>query len=1062
MPNNPGIIRAENLLLATIPPAYAFNAAAIPQLLTGALMALLAIVVVIRQRSVLSANLFALISAAVATWLLAFGIMECAQRDDLALLWGRVGFAAVAMLPALIYHFTTALLHRSDRWLIVRGLWLLSGGFAAVGSFTTLIIPVAPLRFWGRYPLIGELGDAFGIYFVAAMLLNLNEYRIEYLHPSPAKRKQKIARLIGSFIVAYLACVDFLPLGGVNIYPFGFLFIVGFLIYGSRSIFEYRLTSISPSFAAKEIVATMADALLVCDSEGKIRFANHATTPIFGYKPEELVGKSLSTFIENPDATLVNASRLRRALTGGTVRDMERVFIAKDGTEVEVSISASPLRRGQEEIGSVITARDIRERKEAESAIKTTASLLQSTLESTADGILVVNNDGCVVAFNQRFLKLWHLPVGAVHDAKEDVLLEHMAAELKRPHVFIDSVLSLRRRLEAESLDVVEFEDGRFFERYSKPQKIDGQTVGRVWTFRDVTERRHAEASLRASERRYRSLFERNLAGVYRNTLDGTIVDCNQAFAGIFGYDTASELIGTNAADLYFNPAERGAIVEMLREVKNISSLELCLKRKDGGRVWVLENMSLVPGHDDASGVMEGTLVDISGLKLAEEQMEFQAYHDVLTCLPNRKLFIDRLTLALAQSRRTGFPLAVMFIDLDHFKVINDTLGHTAGDELLLTVAERLSRCVREGDTVARIGGDEFTILISNLHDPDDAAKIAEQMLEHIEQPLVIGDRQLFITSSIGIALSPNDGVDAETLLKNADSALYRAKESGRNNYQLCTDEMKVRALERLSLENSLRRALDRGELTLHYQPVVHLASGRVSGMEALIRWEHPERGITYPDSFIPLAESSRLIVPIGDWVLREACRQAREWQERGVHDFRMSVNLSPRQFQQRDLIQTIGATLAETGLDPKLLELEITESTAMQNVDLTVETLHELKAMGISISIDDFGVGYSSLNYLKRFPIDTVKIDKSFVRDLESDASDAAIISAVIGIARILNLRVIAEGVENEQQLAFLQRKQCEEMQGFLFSGPLPPAEAQEYAERGVKLPATAHLLAN
>jgi diguanylate cyclase (GGDEF)-like protein len=407
-------------------------------------------------------------------------------------------------------------------------------------------------------------------------------------------------------------------------------------------------------------------------------------------------------------------------------------------------------------------------------------------------------------------------------------------------------------------------------------------------------------------------------------------------------------------------------------------------------------------------------------------------------------------------------PLAVMFIDLDHFKVINDTLGHTAGDELLLSVAERLSRCIREGDTVARLGGDEFTLLIANLHDPDDAAKIAEQVLEAVEEPMIIGERQLFITASIGIALSPADGVDAENLLKNADSALYRAKESGRNNYQLCTDDMKVRALERLSLENSLRRALERGELTLHYQPVIHLSSARVSGMEALIRWQHPDRGITYPDSFIPLAESSRLIVPIGDWVLRQACGQAKQWQDSGLNDFRVSVNLSPRQFQQRDLIHTVRTTLEETGLDPESLELEITESTAMQNIELTIETLRELKNMGIAISIDDFGIGYSSLNYLKRFPIDTVKIDKSFVRDLETDASDAAIVTAVIGIARILNLRVIAEGVENEHQLSFLQRKQCEEMQGFLFSRPLAAFEAGEYAQRTLILPGSARLIAN
>jgi diguanylate cyclase (GGDEF)-like protein/PAS domain S-box-containing protein len=1044
------------------PAVYARSLSALPQLLTGAMLLVLTLLVAVRQRSLFSGRLFALTTGAASLWLIFSGLAMSTSSTGAALWWSRIAIAVAALLPAATYHFTVSLLRHEQRWILTRFAWLGSLFFFGVSVGTDLIIQTVRAHRWGLYGLDGPMFGFFILFFIVMALLNLNEYRLELARTVLPKRHEKLARLLVGFALAYGAAFDALPLSGAPLYPIGFLFVIAFLIYGARSIREYRLTAIDPSFAANEIVNTMADALFVCDSEGKIRVVNHAITSVFGYLPQELIGHSLTRFIADPDATLINATRLRKALTSGTLRDQERVFRAKDGSDIDVSISISPLKRGDAQVGSVIAARDIRERKVAEGEIKRTASLLQSTLESTADGIVVVNTAGEVVAFNQRFLRLFRLNQKTVEHAREDVLIEHMAADTSRPDMFIDGILNLRQRSEAESLDLIEFDDGRCFERYSKPQKIDDATVGRVWTYRDVTERRHAEAGLRASERRYRSLFERNLAGVYRNTLDGTIIDCNQAFARIFGYDSAAELVSRNVSDLYFNSAERDAIVEMLREVRNISSLELCLKRKDGGRVWVLENMSLVDPGDGDPPVMEGTLVDISGLKLAEEQMEFQAYHDVLTCLPNRKLFIDRLTLALAQSRRTGMPLAVMFIDLDHFKVINDTLGHTAGDELLLSVAERLSRCIREGDTVARLGGDEFTLLIANLHDPDDAAKIAEQVLEAVEEPMIIGERQLFITASIGIALSPADGVDAENLLKNADSALYRAKESGRNNYQLCTDDMKVRALERLSLENSLRRALERGELTLHYQPVIHLSSARVSGMEALIRWQHPDRGITYPDSFIPLAESSRLIVPIGDWVLRQACGQAKQWQDSGLNDFRVSVNLSPRQFQQRDLIHTVRTTLEETGLDPESLELEITESTAMQNIELTIETLRELKNMGIAISIDDFGIGYSSLNYLKRFPIDTVKIDKSFVRDLETDASDAAIVTAVIGIARILNLRVIAEGVENEHQLSFLQRKQCEEMQGFLFSRPLAAFEAGEYAQRTLILPGSARLIAN
>ena len=432
--------------------------------------------------------------------------------------------------------------------------------------------------------------------------------------------------------------------------------------------------------------------------------------------------------------------------------------------------------------------------------------------------------------------------------------------------------------------------------------------------------------------------------------------------------------------------------------------------------------------------------------ELATVEMEHLAYHDALTGLPNRPLFIDRLIVALAQASRTEQKLAVFFLDLDRFKDINDSIGHTTGDALLKAVAERIRRCVREGDTVARFGGDEFTLLIPRIDQVEDAAKIAQKILETLKIPFAIADHELFVTTSIGISVYPADGIDPETLVRNADTAMYRAKDQGRDNYQLYAPAMNARALERLALENMLRKALSHRELVLFYQPVADMRTKAIVGVEALIRWNHPERGLVSPAHFISVAESSGLIIPIGDWVLRTACRQTKYWQKRVNPHLTVAVNLSARQFQQANLAEEIAEVLEETGLEPKYLELEITESNAMQNAENTMYTLRELKALGVRIAMDDFGTGYSSLSYLKRFPIDTLKLDQSFVREIATDASDAAIATAVIAMAHSLDLKVIGEGVETTEQFAFLQQQRCDYIQGYLFSPPQSAENLEAY----------------
>jgi diguanylate cyclase (GGDEF)-like protein len=432
--------------------------------------------------------------------------------------------------------------------------------------------------------------------------------------------------------------------------------------------------------------------------------------------------------------------------------------------------------------------------------------------------------------------------------------------------------------------------------------------------------------------------------------------------------------------------------------------------------------------------------------ELAAVEIEHLAYHDALTGLPNRPLFMDRLIVALAQAARSHQKLAVFFLDLDRFKDINDSLGHTTGDSLLKSVAERVRRCVREGDTVARFGGDEFTLMIPKIENIEDAAKIAQKIIDTLKIPFVINEREMFVTTSIGISVYPGDGTDPETLVRNADTAMYRAKDQGRDNYQLYAPAMNARALERLALENMLRKAVGQNELVLFYQPQVDAKTRSVIGVEALIRWKHPELGLLPPAIFIGVAESSGLIVPIGEWTLRTACRQIRTWQRKLDSDIRVAVNLSARQFQQADLVDTIRSAIDDAGIHPSSLEVEITESNAMQNAENTMYTLRELKNLGVRISMDDFGTGYSSLNYLKRFPIDTLKLDKSFINDVTTDPSDASIVSAVIQMAHSLRLNVVAEGVEREEQLDFLVGQKCDTIQGYYFSQPLPVDQLESF----------------
>jgi diguanylate cyclase (GGDEF)-like protein/PAS domain S-box-containing protein len=583
------------------------------------------------------------------------------------------------------------------------------------------------------------------------------------------------------------------------------------------------------------------------------------------------------------------------------------------------------------------------------------------------------------------------------------------------------------------------------YEVISVLKNAGGENTHFVAVKEDITERKHQDERLRLWERAIESSV--NAVLITDATHPGNpLIYTNPAFERITGY-SQEEALGRNSNFLQNDDRDQPDLKELRQAIREQREGRAVLRnyRKDGSMFW--NELLIAPVRDEKGDKVThfiGVQNDVTERMSYESQLEHQANYDTLTGLPNRNLLQDRLGQTLAYARRHERELALLFIDLDYFKNINDSLGHNAGDQLLKLVAARLAGSVREGDTVSRQGGDEFVVILSDVAAAEDVTLVTQKILHVMSESFDVDGRELYVTCSIGIALYPKDGKDGQTLLKNADAALYRAKDMGRNNAQFYAAEMNLKAMERLVLENGLRHALERNEFLLHYQPQVDLRSGEINGMEALVRWQHPELGLVSPVSFIPVAEESGLIVALGEWVLRTACAQNKAWQRAGLKPISVAVNLSARQFRQPNLVEVVAGILRETELDPAHLELELTESLVMQNVEATIATLGRFKAMGIKLSIDDFGTGYSSLSYLKRFPIHTLKVDQSFVRDIITNPDDAAIAKAIISMAHDLQLRVIAEGVETEAQKTFLQQCRCDDMQGFFFSKPVP-AEAFE-----------------
>ncbi|MFZ0803249.1 MAG: EAL domain-containing protein [Terriglobales bacterium] len=659
-----------------------------------------------------------------------------------------------------------------------------------------------------------------------------------------------------------------------------------------------------------------ANAVVITDVRGTIVWVNHAFTTMTGYGKEEVVGKN-PRLLKSGDQPASYYAKLWSTISSGKVWQGEIVNRRKDGAAYTEEMTITPVtpQRGRTTATYFVAIKqDITERKLAEEAMVFKTALLEAQAETTIDGILAVDESGHIVLANKQFGLHFEIPDELLSTRDDQIVLKHVMAKVSAGEAFVERVRYLYNHPDEKSRDEIRLKNGKIFDRYSAPL-VDSNSRhrGRIWYFRDITDRR-----------------------------------------------------------------------------------------------------------------------------VAEERVQFLAYYDALTGLPNRSLLRDRLEKALAGARRQKCRVALLFVDLDRFKAINDSLGHSVGDLLLQEVAGRLKGWARELDTVARLSGDEFLIVLTGVKEVADAAVAADRVVKSMTAGFTVQGHPLNISCSLGISIFPEHGADSETLIKNADAAMYCAKENGRNNFRFFTEDMNAQVVERLTLENSLRQALDKEELFLMYQPQLDIATGRITGLEALLRWQHPDLGLVPPDKFIRIAENSGLIVPIGEWVLRTACRQARKWQDEGLPAMSVAVNVSAVQFRQEDFCDLISRALAESGLAAQYLELELTESLLLANADVTLSVVQRLKAMGLTLAIDDFGTGYSSFSYLRQFRVSKLKIDRVFIRDVAVNPDDAAIATAIISMAKSLKLKVIAEGVENEAQMSFLRSHHCDEIQGYYFSKPL------------------------
>jgi len=794
-------------------------------------------------------------------------------------------------------------------------------------------------------------------------------------------------------------------------------------------------------------------AILMLDPDGVVVSWNTGAEQMYGYTEQEIIGQSYSCLFLVEDILQGRPEQILRLAASNGWHEERGLRIRRNGVQFMGDVTFTALRDPSGNLrGFAKIDRDLTNDIETEAKYR-------NLLEAAPDPMVVVNQAGEIVLLNTQAAKQFGY--------RRDELIGQQVKSII-PEGFAERLIADEARTAAEASPPrfgtgVELygrrKDGADFpiEIMLSPQE-SSEGVLVTAAIRDITMRKDVETKLQQMEAKYRGLLESAPDGIVVVNQHGEIVLVNAQAERQFGFSRTElfgqkvkRLIPSGFAERLIDGGVRTAAAALAQQIG--IGIELFGQRKDGTEFPV--EIMLSPLESSEETLITATIRDITIRKNAEKHLSqvtkeiihlaHSAEHDSLTGLPNRLLLSDRICQAIAVAQRRARQIAVLFLDLDGFKHVNDSLGHSTGDKLLQSVAQRLKECVRAPDTVSRQGGDEFILLLPEIEKTENAAITARRVLQALAEPHSIEGQELHITASIGVSVYPDNGMDAESLIKNADTAMYQAKENGRQNFKFFTPEMNVRAVDRQSIEEDLRRAVERHEFALHYQPKINLKTGAITGAEALLRWTHPTRGSISPLKFIPVAEDSGLILPIGAWVLKEACRQARAWLDAGLPNMTMAVNVSYSQFRADGFLDFLFAALDESGLDPAALEVEVTESVLMKHARLTASILKALRARGVQISLDDFGTGYSSLSYLQKFSLDALKIDQSFVRQITSATEQTTIVSAIISMGQSLGLRIIAEGVESAEDVEFLKARNCDEAQGYYFSSPVP---AEEFAK--------------
>ena len=801
------------------------------------------------------------------------------------------------------------------------------------------------------------------------------------------------------------------------------------------------------------LLESINDVIVVHDTDiahprgGRVLFVNSAFEQLTGRRFQDIVGRrALDVFTGEGEIDLVNDIRA----TLGSQNDRQSMlcsFARGDDTHW-VELRFTPILGGDGQISSYLAlGRDVTAFRQAQHQSEANEQYLRAVFDQNPNPCFLMDLEGYLQAVNVAAREVLALPAEQIIGRS----YEEFIAASERPRIRAFHDQARQGKTQHYEIRVKGSGDERLVEVTRVPIRQDGKVMAMATLMHDRTNLVAAQSRLALTAAALEQIDE----GAAITDAEQRVVWANPAFLRMSGYEEA-EMVGAPLLPMILDDTENAQLIEIRRKLdaEGTWSGQLFQRRKSGEKYPTLLTVSEIKAGSGGERYYIGIAKDLSEIREYQSRLQHMSEHDTLTGLANRVLFKDRLATALARGSRRGTITALLMLDLDQFKAINDSLGHAIGDRLLEQVGRRLLRRVRSMDTVARLGGDEYGVLIEELDAPQVAARIADQILRAIAEPFDEQGYELFVSASIGIACAPGDGDDGAALMRNAEAAMFRAKEEGRNTYRFYSPDLNARAHEYLVVANNLRYALRRDELELHYQPCVDLGSGRITSVEALLRWHHPELGSVSPATFIPIAEATGIIGVIGLWVLGTACRQAKRWQEAGFGSLRMAVNLSARQFRDANLVATVAQVLADTGLDGRYLELEITESTMMENPERAREVLSGLHGLGVTVAIDDFGTGYSSLSYLKQFAVDYLKIDRAFISDLPADEHDAALVDAILAMAHRLGLRVIAEGVEDAAQRDFLRDRGCEEAQGYLFSRPVPAHEFLPLLNSGRRFP--------